>query len=77
MNTDFDIDVLRSEIENIKETDMTDFGFNLEEAQTYFDEDKPDKTEETKKAVFVVYLEKDRLQELKNILEEQGYKYKL
>lgn len=77
MNTDFDIDVLRSEIESIKETDLADFGFNLEEAQTYFDEDKPEKAEEIKKAVFVIYFEKNRLQELKNLLDEKGYKYKI
>lgn len=77
MNTDFDIDKLRQEIDSITETDMQEFGFDLEEAQTYFDEDKPEKSEEAKKTTFVIYLSKDRLQELKDILDEQGYKYKL
>lgn len=77
MNTGFDLDKLRQELNDIDETDMSNFGFDLQEAATYFDEDKPEKAEDTKRTTFVVYLEKNRLQELKNILEEQGYKYKV
>ena len=56
---------------------MSDFGFDLQEAATYFDEDKPEKAQDLKKCTFVVYLSKDKLQELKNVLDEQGWKYKV
>lgn len=77
MNTGFDLDILRAELASIEETNMSDFGFDLQEAATYFDEDKPEKAQDLKKCTFVVYLSKDRLQELKNVLDEQGWKYKV
>jgi DNA modification methylase len=62
MNTDFDIDVLNSELEDIMDINMTDFGFDYEEEQKELKEVKmPEKVQQRCKEGDVWILGKHRL----------------
>lgn len=73
MNTDFDFDILYSELENIENIDMSDFGFDLD-----FEEEeikRKDLSENIEEEYMVVIDCKDEqeLEETFTKLQEEGY----
>lgn len=73
MNTDFDFDILDSELENIENIDMSDFGFDLD-----FEEEeikRKDLSENIEEEYMVVIDCKDEqeLEETFTKLQEEGY----
>ena len=80
MNTDFDMARLQEEIQNINEFDLTDFGFDTEQPQTYFSDEEPpqftqDTLEDEDMITFMVLVDKDNLDDLQAELDEAGFKY--
>lgn len=65
MNTDFDIDLLNIELDEISNIDMSDFGFNDIEIDSFFSDDKElvNSNSESEMVYKVVCLLKDDLQE--------------
>ena len=76
MNTDFDIDILNLELDDIVDIDMTQYGFDLEN-----DEEKTDELKEVKYnekiSVVIDCLNEAEAEEIYNKLSEEGYECRI
>jgi ParB-like chromosome segregation protein Spo0J len=75
MNSDFDIDILNDELEDITDIDMSDFGFDLDYKEDFFEierNDLSDKDFEKFEIIIKCENEKD-LEEKYEKLVEEGY----
>lgn len=80
MNSGFDIETLKQEIESISNYNMQEYGFE-EILETYFDEQAQEQEQESVAekltTKFIIYTTEERLEELQQLLSDNNFDYKI
>ena len=77
MNTDFDIDILNDELDNILNIDMSDLGFDLDIDKEIERDDLSDKLQEKYEIIIIKCKDEMSMQEAYEKLTEEGYECRL
>ena len=77
MNSDFDLDILNDELDDILNIDMSDFGFDLDVAGEIERDDLSDKLQEKYEIIIIKCKDEMSMQEAYEKLTEEGYECRL